>query len=264
MHVPGRFVISLSLGVLFAAAAHAQYPDGDKELVTTYKIRSITIESNYSGSSLLTVSKEYDRRGNLKTSTTSSRFFSYRWTYTYDANDRPIEATSAEGKTTSTQYQYDYSGRVVGVSRHAPDGTGDSHETYTLNDNGKISEAVFYNGTSVVDKQRFRYDANGNVIELTKLTPDNRVTSTTKHTYNRTGSGALETLVFDSSGALSSRTTYSYDGEHLLEQKEYDAGGNLRSRHTYARDSKGFVVADVEWDSTGKKSSENTTRYTFY
>ena len=172
-------------------------------------------------------------------------------TYTYDALNRPVSATNAEGNT--TRYAYDALGNLTTVT----DPNGNTM-TFRYNGAGELTEKTDIHGCTT----RYTYNSMGQVETITD--PDG---NTTTHEYAPGGrhlkttypGGSSITYTYDASGRVKTRQhssgytlTYTYDS--LGRITEITSSKNQKKTYTY--DAMGNVTAAT--DANG-----NTTRYTY-
>ena len=171
--------------------------------------------------------------------------------YTYDALDRPVSATDAEGNT--TRYAYDALGNLTTVT----DPNGNTM-TFRYNGAGELTEKTDIHGCTT----RYTYNSLGQVETITD--PDG---NTTTHEYAPGGrhirttypGGASITYTYDASGRVKTRQhssgytlTYTYDSLGRITEVR----SSKNQKKTYAYDAMGNVTAAT--DANG-----NTTRYTY-
>ncbi len=171
--------------------------------------------------------------------------------YTYDALDRPVSATDADGNT--TRYAYDPLGNLTTVT----DPNGNTM-TFRYNAAGELTEKTDIHGCTT----RYTYNSLGQVTAVTD--PDG---NTTTHGYAPGGrllkttypGGSSLTYTYDAGGRVKTRQhssgytrTYTYDS--LGRITEVKSSKNQKKTYTY--DPMGNVTAAT--DANG-----NTTRYTY-
>lgn len=102
-------------------------------------------------------------------------------------------------------------------------------------------------------KNVFKYDANGNMTELSNYGADGKSTSTIKYTYDENGLLVKEeTLLKD--GTVDMVSTVKTDAKgNKIEQEDVRAGGNVlfNYRHVYTYDQKGQQLERVAFRGNG-------------
>ena len=172
-------------------------------------------------------------------------------TYTYDALNRPVSATNAEGNT--TRYAYDALGNLTTVT----DPNGNTM-TFRYNGAGELTEKTDIHGCTT----RYTYNSMGQVETITD--PDG---NTTTHEYAPGGrhirttypGGSSITYTYDAGGRVKTRQhssgytlTYTYDSLGRITE----VTSSKNQKKTYAYDPMGNVTAAT--DANG-----STTRYTY-
>ena len=172
-------------------------------------------------------------------------------TYAYDALNRPVSVTDAEGNT--TRYAYDTMGNLATVTDPAGNET-----SYAYNGAGELTRKTDPDGNATA----YTYNALGQVETVTDANGN-----TTTHEYAPGGrllkttypGGTSLAYTYDADGRVKSRQhsngytlTYTYDSLGRITQAESSRG----QRKTYAYDAMGNVTAAT--DANG-----NTTRYTY-
>mgnify|MGYP001087840774 CR=1 FL=1 len=171
--------------------------------------------------------------------------------YTYDALDRPVSATDADGNT--TRYAYDPLGNLTTVT----DPNGNTM-TFRYNAAGELTEKTDIHGCTT----RYTYNALGQIETITD--PNG---NTTTHGYAPGGrhikttypGGSSLTYTHDANGRVKTRQhssgytlTYTYDSMGRITGVESSKG----QKKTYAYDAMGNVTAATD-------AGGNTTRYTY-
>jgi YD repeat-containing protein len=178
----------------------------------------------------------------------------FKITYCYDNDGNKIEIK-----------HYDYDGNLTNTFLSSYDDQGnlvsENHPYYGLrkyvyNSNGSLIEHSQHNGESE-QKTIYKYDENGNNVEMTSYTPDGSLLSKTLSQ-------------FDAKGRLISASGYDGEGKLGVEIiNRYDEGGNLYETETlnqdYLRieryDEQGNQIERINYKPSGSVDTTETFRY---
>ena len=239
-----------------------QYDDGLRQttIMLPGNVQTVT-RSNEFGESLEVIDGEnnstsfaYDLNGNLKSTTNTVNGVAHVSTQDYDAADRLILATDADGR--AIRYEYEAAGRLLrqivdpGPTRLA---LTTEYDYSGLGDRTRITDP----SNRVVD---VRFDLAGNAVEQTVTVGPGEVL-TTRFEYDARGNQVSVIQADGTSG--SQRTDYVYDDlNRLVEEVRDPLGLTLTKRYFY--DANGNVTA--RQDEAGNASffqydSENRLRF---
>ena len=232
----------------------------------------------------------YDSHGNLLTATdaTGTTTFTYDPTtefmtevaypngtylkFGYNAAGQRTQMVDQTGFTTN--YQYDSAGRLSGLT----DGNGNVIVTYSYDAAGRLSNKVNGNGTYTT----YKYDADGNVLQLTNYAPGGAVNSEFTYSYNALGLETTEATIdgtwtygYDADGQLTTAvfasTNPSVPSQNLV--YNYDAMGN-RTSTVINGVTTNYTVNDMNeyasvggvpytYDADGNLLSDGTNTYSY-
>lgn len=164
--------------------------------------------------------------------------------YTYDDARRLKSLTYNNNSTTISKYNVTYNAAdwIMSLSTSQTTAYADSPATYTYDDRGQLTDAVYSNSSYVADLG-YDYDLTGNRTDTL--------------TYDDTRSSIISTSNYDTAtgNRLTSDGTYSY---------EYDKEGHLITKTTMISDGSGgqvsIKVATYDWDHRGRMT--DVTLYT--
>jgi hypothetical protein len=193
--------------------------------------------------------------------------------YVYNTKNEVIEDTLYSKNNLLYEYAYVYNGRKNAIEKSIyVDGDLDTKNTYSYDERGNILEESIYKIDTEAEKitlQRtisFKYDNNGNKIEMKTLDPDGK-SWITSYQYDRKAILVGE-IEFNSDNSLARKIFYRYDNENRkLEEKclkangakwwsskykyqsnngyekvSFDENGKMENRHIYVRDSSGKML----------------------
>lgn len=144
-------------------------------------------------------------------------------------------------------------------------------DTYTAFDkNGNTLEKIEYNRDgSIKNKETFKYDAAGNVLEETafegKAEKNSKEANNKKVTYKYNSSNdKTEENVFDGEGKLIRKTVFTYNrnGDKSAEVV-MDASGKMIKKMIYTYDGKGLKSERKTYNGDNQLESSKKYDYTF-
>lgn len=176
-----------------------------------------------------------------------------------DEEDRPVELL--------VHYTYDEAGQLAAVDWLA--GTEVQRgETYTYDEDGRVTEVVFYGpapegAVERVIRHTYGYDGRTETVE-TDLLGDGAVDSRLSTTYDDDG----RPLVVESSGldeAPFVRTTYVYDegGRPLREESDAGADGTIETVRRYVYDEEQDALVSEEIDEGNDGTVDRRIEYAY-
>lgn len=129
---------------------------------------------------------------------------------TYNDSDKIIEQTryNSDGrKRRHSTYKYDMDNNELESCEYDAEGVCLSKNIYLYKDKSIEFAYYYYNGKL---SSTFKYDVQGNLIELIVFNEDNTIKFTDSYKYNDKGS-LVETHQYGPDGSLASKNIYKYD-----------------------------------------------------
>jgi hypothetical protein len=116
-----------------------------------------------------------------------------------------------------------------------------------------VSDVWYFNKDSIIDKNTYKYDDKGMLINQTCFYANDSVKSINKFKYLYDDRGyIINEVLFDSDDKVISSYGYKYDDQgNLIEKTEYYSDGSVKWRTKYKNDGNGNPVE--------KMSNENTS-----
>ena len=135
-------------------------------------------------------------------------------------------------------------------------------DKYYFNTSGDVVEqANYYLGWShdgkLMFKTIYKYDSNGNQIEVAKYHSDGSLWDKYAYKYDSRGN-MIEEAYYNSDGLLRYKEIVKYDSHG---NKIEEVGYNPRYKHTYKYDSRGNMVEKAHYNSDGALRGKYTYKY---
>ncbi|NPV00981.1 MAG: hypothetical protein HPY53_06340 [Brevinematales bacterium] len=234
----------------------------------------------------------YDGSGNLLEENTyeNGEALTYKQEYVCDASGCVLEKTSFyksqfDNKPKLTEknvYTYDSANNVTSVKVYDYNGTLKDIMNYAYNsqknivekahilNGGKVDYATMYHysgdelkvlysytykGGVYSTVHKFLYDANGNLIQKYRFTPEGKLDGFTKYILNQKNK-ITDEVYYNEKTQVEYTLKYTYDAKgNLTEQNEVYPDNSKGYRYVYAYDAKGFLTLETDYDPDGKIDS---------
>ncbi len=132
-------------------------------------------------------------------------------------------------------------------------------EIYYFNANGDVSKYEDYSDGELDERDTYRYDSAGNLIEEMGYSSSGKLYRRKTYRYDSAGN-MIEMVWYHSSGELRNKDTYRYDyAGNMIESMQYNSSGELDLRGAYRYDSAGNQIEALKYDSDGELGN----RYTY-
>ena len=118
----------------------------------------------------------------------------------------------------------------------------------------------------LIDKLIYKYDSNGNMVELSSYDSDGSLMRKYISKYDSNGNN-VELSSYDSDGSLFMKYISKYDSNgNKVEWLEYDLLGSLSGKSIYKYDSKNRIIESISYDLESKfgELQEIPTKKTIY
>jgi hypothetical protein len=268
--------------------------NGEKKGFSKFDIRGNSIENGFyiKGRKITRQIFEFDSSGNntkqINLNEDGSTDFYINNIYGPGGKLISLEYFYTNGKAGDKQFcKYDERGNLAEIEYNFSDGKLKYYFEYDSANNKTVeksykADSLYYIGKMVYDemnnlveeiknyimaeeidtiKYSYKYDAKGNLLEFSKVSPDTNETYTEKYKFN-TMDNVIEYSSFNSRNKLEYRYVYLYDGKNNVTELSVYNGDNTPDRkESYEYDNQNRLMESITFNSDGTVINKVTKKY---
>ncbi len=158
---------------------------------------------------------------------------SERWTYSYDGKKQIIEVMPTNRQPYRVEKVFDNEGRLLSDKQIGQDKQEMRRVEFTYDQAGRVAtEAEFYGGKPR-SFQRYRYDTNGQLLEVKQRRPDGQELESNAYKYDKDGNLVEERWIDKDPKLVSTKVSEFEASGDMVRMESYYAPYRYRVMYTY-------------------------------